>query len=33
MTARAIADPAARKEILSEARRFYINAFAEQTEK
>lgn len=33
MTARATADPAARKEILSEAKRFYINAFAEQTEK
>lgn len=30
MTARAMTDPAARKEILSVARRFYINAFAEQ---
>ena len=30
MTARAMSDPAARKEILSVARRFYIGAFAEQ---
>jgi TetR/AcrR family transcriptional repressor of nem operon len=30
MTARAMSDPAARKEILSVARRFYISAFAEQ---
>jgi TetR/AcrR family transcriptional repressor of nem operon len=30
MTARAMTDPATRQEILSEARRFYIGAFAEQ---
>ena len=30
MTARAISDPAARKEILATARRFYIGAFAKQ---
>ena len=30
MTARAMTDPAARKEILSVARRFYISTFAEQ---
>jgi TetR/AcrR family transcriptional regulator, transcriptional repressor for nem operon len=30
MTARAMTDPAAREEILSVARRFYISAFAEQ---
>jgi TetR/AcrR family transcriptional repressor of nem operon len=33
MTARAITDPAARKEILSVAKRFYISAFAEQNAK
>lgn len=33
MTARAITDPAAREEILSVARRFYISAFAEQNSK
>jgi TetR/AcrR family transcriptional repressor of nem operon len=33
MAARAMTDPAARKEILSEARRFYISAFAEQNAK
>ena len=33
MTARAMTDPAARKEILSVARRFYISAFAEQNTK
>ncbi|HEX4030651.1 MAG TPA: TetR/AcrR family transcriptional regulator [Terracidiphilus sp.] len=31
MTARAMTDPAARKEILSAARRFYISAFAQQS--
>jgi hypothetical protein len=31
MTARAMTDPAARKEILSVARSFYIKAFAEQS--
>ena len=31
MTARAMTDPAARKEILSLARRFYLSAFAEQS--
>ena len=30
MTARAMTDPAVRKEILSVARRFYIKTFAEQ---
>jgi len=33
MTARAMTDPAARKETLSVARRFYISAFAEQNKK
>ena len=33
MTARAMTDPAARKETLSVARRFYINAFVEQNTK
>lgn len=33
MTARATADPEARKEILAEGRRFYINAFAGQKPK
>jgi TetR/AcrR family transcriptional regulator, transcriptional repressor for nem operon len=33
MTARAMTDPAARKEILSVARRFYISAFAQQSAK
>lgn len=33
MTARAMTDPAARKETLSVARRFYISAFAEQKAK
>jgi TetR/AcrR family transcriptional repressor of nem operon len=33
MTARAMTDPAAREEILSVARRFYISAFAEQKAK
>jgi TetR/AcrR family transcriptional repressor of nem operon len=33
MTARAMTDPAARKETLSVAKRFYISAFAEQKAK
>jgi TetR/AcrR family transcriptional repressor of nem operon len=33
MTARAMTDPAARKEMLSVARRFYISAFAQQSAK